>query len=164
LAALDAQQIKALFVQQSARFFETQPDLWSQRLSQVEFLVLQEVVPSPAMDMAQVILPMAGFGEQAGTVINQERRLLSLQQAFTPCGAALPDWEAIAKIMAAQGIPAPKDLNELHQEWSELVAGLTGFPFNGKLAEGIQLPYNKDTGMGTSCFDASTIKKMKLGL
>jgi len=164
LAALDAQQIKALFVQQSARFFETQPDLWNQRLSQVEFLVLQEVVPSPAMDMAQVILPMAGFGEQAGTVINQERRLLSLQQAFTPCGAALPDWEAIAKIMAAQGIPAPKDLNELHQEWNELVAGLTGFPFDDKLAEGIQLPYNKDTGMGTSCFDASTVKKMKLGL
>ena len=74
------------------------------------------------------------------------------------------DWEAIAKIMAAQGLSAPKDLKELHQEWSELVAGMAGLPFADKLAEGIQLPYNKDAGMGTSCFDTSTIKKMKLGL
>ena len=128
MAALDAQQIKALFVQQSARLFQAQPDLWGQRLAQVEFLVLQEAVPSPAMDMAQVVLPMAAFGEQAGTVINQERRLLSLQQAFAPVGAALPDWEAISKLMAAQGLPAPKDLGELHQELSELVAVSGWFP------------------------------------
>jgi len=114
--------------------------------------------------MAQVVLPMAAFGEQEGTVVNMERRLLKLQQAFAPCGAALADWEAIARIMAAQGLPAPKDLNELHQEWNEVVAGMAGFPFNGKLAEGIQLPYNKDSGSGTCCFDASTVKKMKLGL
>ncbi|HBD07878.1 MAG TPA: hypothetical protein DCZ69_06420 [Syntrophobacteraceae bacterium] len=160
LAALDSQQIKALFVQQAARL----GDAYLQRLGQVDFLVLQEAVTSPAMDMAQVVLPMAAFGEQEGTVVNMERRLLKLQQAFAPCGAALADWEAIARIMAAQGLPAPKDLNELHQEWNEVVAGMAGFPFNGKLAEGIQLPYNKDSGSGTCCFDASTVKKMKLGL
>jgi predicted molibdopterin-dependent oxidoreductase YjgC len=160
LAALDAQQIKALFVQQPSRL----DDSYLQRLGQVDFLVVQDTVPSSAMDMAQVVLPMAAFGEQQGTVVNVERRLLSLQQAFAPCGGALADWEAIARIMAAQGLPAPKDLDELHQEWSEVVVGLTGFPFNGKLAAGIQLPYDKDSGNGTCCFDASAIKKLKLGL
>jgi formate dehydrogenase major subunit len=162
LAALDAQQIKGLFVQQSAKFWETQPDLWRKRLSQVEFLVLQESVPSPAMETAQVVLPLAAFGEQAGSVVNQERRLLDLQPGFAPCGEARADWEALAQIMAAQGIPAPQDLAELRQELSEVVAGLAGFPWNGKLAAGEQLPWNKDKG--TVCFDPATIKKLKLGL
>jgi formate dehydrogenase major subunit len=162
MAALDAQQIKGLFVQQSARFWETQPDLWRKRLSQVEFLVLQENVPSPAMEMAQVVLPMAAFGEQAGSVVNQERRLLGLQQGFAPCGEARADWEAVAQILAAHGLAAPKDLAELRQELSELVAGMTGFPWNEKLVSGEQLPWRKDSG--TTCFDPATVKKMKLGL
>jgi predicted molibdopterin-dependent oxidoreductase YjgC len=122
--ALDAQQIKGLFVQDAAYLLEKDSEKWQRLLSQVEFLVVQEIVPSPALDLAQVVLPSAGFGEQVGTILNMERRLLGLRRIFAPQGLACEDWKVIAQIMAAQGITFPKNLDAIRQEISALVPEL----------------------------------------
>jgi formate dehydrogenase major subunit len=122
--ALHAQHIKGLFVQDAAYLFEKDAEKWQRLLSQVEFLVVQEIVPSPALDLAQVVLPSAGFGEQVGTVLNMEGRLLGLRRVFAPQGLACEDWKVIAQIMAAQGLTFPKDLDAIRQEISALVPEL----------------------------------------
>jgi predicted molibdopterin-dependent oxidoreductase YjgC len=122
--ALEAQQIKGLFVQDAAYLLEKDPERWKKLLSQVDFLAVQEIVPSPALDLAQVVLPSAGFGEQTGTIVNMERRLLDLGKVFAPQGQARADWEVLAQIMAAQGITYPKDIETIHQEISALVPEL----------------------------------------
>ena len=166
IAALDAQQIKGVFVQQAALLWERESSLWQKRLSQAEFVVLQEIVPSSAMDLAHVVLPAAAFGEQQGTLINHERRLLSLAKPFPPCGEARSDWEILAQIMAAQSLPSTLDLSALHQEMSELVAGLSGLPWEQMNGGGIQVPWNAEKGEGTPFLDLTGVGRgrLKLGL
>ena len=73
------------------------------------------------MDLAQLVLPAAAFGEQEGSVINLEGRLLRLARVFDPAGTSLADWEIIAKIMAAQRLPSPESLSAVQKEISTLV-------------------------------------------
>jgi formate dehydrogenase major subunit len=166
IAALDAQQIKGVFVQQAALLWERESSLWQKRLSQAEFVVLQEIVPSSAMDLAHVVLPAAAFGEQQGTLINHERRLLSLAKPFPPCGEARSDWEILAQIMAAQSLTSTLDMNVLHQEMSELVTGLSGLPWEQMNGGGIQVPWNAEKGEGTPFLDLTGVGRgrLKLGL
>lgn len=124
--ALEAGLIKALLVQDAALLREKEPKRWDQLLKQVEFLVLLETVPSPAMDYAQVILPVAGYAEQSGTVLNQELRLLRLGRAFEPKGESLPDWEILSRILAAQGLPFPREMQAIHQEIQEVLSQMAG--------------------------------------
>lgn len=163
-AALDGQLVKGLLLQNAAALLRAEPDAWRERLAQLECLVVLEQVPGPALDIAHVVLPTAAFGEQDGFVVNQERRVLRLQQAFKPCGEALADWQVVARLMTAQGIAAPNTLADIHGEISQLVSGFAGFPWASLNGVGVQLPWNKEKQSGTPLFDPAGIKKMKLGI
>ncbi|NTV43491.1 MAG: molybdopterin-dependent oxidoreductase, partial [Syntrophobacteraceae bacterium] len=95
-------------------------------LKKIDFLVVQESVPSQAMDFARVVLPACAFGEQSGTVFNMERRLLRLKQAFSSPGQALPDWEILRRLMAAQGFEVPPDLEGIQREIAKAAPDLGG--------------------------------------
>ena len=57
-------------------------------------------------DLADVLLPAAGWGEKDGTVTNSERRV-SRQRAFLPAPAeARPDWRIISDVAARMGFGA----------------------------------------------------------
>ena len=120
-SALEQGLIKGLFVQNAAALWEKDAVKWERLFKSVDFLILQEQISSPAMDLAQVVLPTAVFGEQEGSVINLEGRLLKLARVFDPAGTSLADWEIIAKIMAAQRLPSPENLSAVQKEISTLV-------------------------------------------
>jgi len=122
--ALEAGQIKGLVVQDAAGLWKRDRERWQSLLSNLEILVLLESVPSPAMELANVVLPVAAYGEQVGSVINLEGRLLDLSKVFPSEGKSMADWEIIKQIMATQGISFPRDMAAIHDEIKTLVPHL----------------------------------------
>jgi NADH-quinone oxidoreductase subunit G len=61
-------------------------------LSQLEFLVVQDLFLTETAQLADVVLPAASFAEREGTFTNAERRVQHFLQARRPEGDAPPDW------------------------------------------------------------------------
>ncbi|MBI4309122.1 MAG: molybdopterin-dependent oxidoreductase [Candidatus Omnitrophica bacterium] len=69
-------------------------------LKQLEFLVVQDMYhTTQTAQMADLILPAAGWGEKEGTMINSERRMGILRKVAKAPGQALADF-AIFKLIA----------------------------------------------------------------
>ena len=87
-------EIKGLFVLGEDPAM-TDPDANHARkaLSETEFLVVQEILPSETTPYADVILPGAASAEKDGTFTNTERRIQRVRKALDPPGQARPDWE-----------------------------------------------------------------------
>ncbi|WP_340117794.1 molybdopterin-dependent oxidoreductase [Pelagibius sp. 7325] len=68
------------------------------------FVVVSDVeARTDTTELADVLLPAAGWGEKDGTVTNSERRI-SRQRAFLPPpGEAKPDWRILCDVAAALG-------------------------------------------------------------
>ncbi len=125
---LEAGLIQGLFVQQANSLWEKGAGKWKDLLSGVELLVIADSSPSPAMDLAHVVLPLACFGEQEGTVMSQEGTVLRLGRVLEPQGDSVADWEILLRILAAQGLQTPRDLESIQREIAKLVPQLPGFP------------------------------------
>ncbi len=69
-----------------------------ENLEAIDFLVLQEILPSETARYADVLLPGASFAEKTGTFTNTERRVQMVRQAIKPVGDARPDWWIISEI------------------------------------------------------------------
>ncbi|MCU0571425.1 MAG: FAD-dependent oxidoreductase [Syntrophobacteraceae bacterium] len=123
---LEAGLIRGLFVQEAHLLWEKDPGKWKDLLGRVELLAVADCSPGPALDLAHVVLPMAGFGEQQGTVINQEGTILDLRRVFEPQGESLGDWEIPRRLLAAQGLHAPDGLESIQKEMRNLVPQLAG--------------------------------------
>ncbi len=54
-------------------------------------------------DLADIVLPAAGWGEHDGTRCNGERRLRLYPRFYDPPGEAQPDWWAVARFAQAMG-------------------------------------------------------------
>ena len=52
---------------------------------------------------ADVLLPGALWAEAEGVMINSERNMTLMQKAIDPPGAALPDWQIIARVACEMG-------------------------------------------------------------
>jgi predicted molibdopterin-dependent oxidoreductase YjgC len=91
--AAERGQVKGLFVLGENPAM-TDPDINHARkaLSETEFLVVQEILPSETTEYADVILPGVSFAEKDGTFTNTERRVQRVRAALEPLGNARPDW------------------------------------------------------------------------
>ena len=67
-------------------------------LSQVDFIVLHGIYPSPLFEIADVVFPSVAFTEEDGTITSLERRVQRLAAVVKPVGMALPDWKIICLI------------------------------------------------------------------
>ena len=106
-----------------------------------EFTVVSDIVETDTTELADVILPAAGWGEKSGTVTNSERRI-SRQRAFLPVpGEARPDWQIICDVAHKMGwkddfyYPNPAMIFQEHAALSQRaeslgsdfdISGLTG--------------------------------------
>ena len=64
-------------------------------LSDLDFLVVQDVNFSATAQYANVILPASPSLEKEGTFVNTERRIQRLYQVLEPLGESKPDWQII---------------------------------------------------------------------
>lgn len=82
-------------------------------LSKLEFLVVQDMYHSTeTAQLADLVLPGAGWGEKEGTFINSERRIGVASKVSSPAGESKPDF-AIFRLLADAWGCGP-----LFQEWS----------------------------------------------
>jgi len=158
LDAAERGEIKGLFILGENPAM-TDPDANHTRkaLSETEFLVVQEILPSETTVYADVILPGASFAEKEGTFTNTERRVQLGRKALSPPGLARPDWEILAdlarriqKRMGMDGDGAPYASWEYNSpaEIMEEIAALT--PIYG----GIRYDRIEKVGLQWPCSDA----------
>jgi len=81
-------------------------------LGQLDFLVVQDLyTTTETAELADLVLPAAGWGEKEGTFINSERRIGRIRRVRRAPGQALTDFAIVKLIAAAWGC------GELFQQW-----------------------------------------------
>ena len=72
-------------------------------LSQVDFLMVQDIFLTEVAELAHVVLPSASFAEEDGTFTNTERRVQRVRKAIEPIGDSKPNWVIISLLAEAMG-------------------------------------------------------------
>jgi formate dehydrogenase major subunit len=120
------------------------------RLESLEFMVVQDIFLTATAEMADVVLPAAGWGEAEGTFTSSERRVQRVRKVVDPPGEAHDDIEILCDLARALG----HDWQPLRAEqaWDELrsLSPLHGGMSYPRLAErgGIQWPCPDETSDG----------------
>ncbi len=106
--------IKALWIvaTNSAHSWINQADL-VELFGQLDCLVVQDLYPTTeTAQLADIMLPAAGWGEKEGTFINSERRYGRIRRVVRAPGQALADFSIFKLVADAWGC------GELFEEWS----------------------------------------------
>ena len=114
-------------------------------LSNLDFLVVQEIFENETSKFAHVILPAASFLEKSGTFTNAERRIQVVEAAATPPGAAKTDLEIYKLISASLGHELPYEGPEdVMAEIAELTPHFAGVTYERLGRRGLQWPVAAD--------------------
>ncbi|MCZ9311958.1 MAG: molybdopterin-dependent oxidoreductase, partial [Methanocorpusculum sp.] len=113
-------------------------------LTNLEFLVVQDIFFNETCEFADVVLPAVCFAERDGTQTNTERRVQRWHRAASPPGEAKADWRIIADIAAALGYADQfswTSYDEIFSEIASLTPQYAGLDY-GRLEnpDGIQWP------------------------
>ena len=83
---------------------------------------------------ADVLLPGALWAEAEGVMINSERNMTLMQKAIEPPGAALPDWQIIARVACEMGFAdafSYASAEEVFEEITRASNPKTGYDLRG---------------------------------
>ena len=90
-------------------------------LEAAEFVVTQDVFAGTETNAyADVVLPATLWAEADGVMVNSERGLTLLRQAVDPPGAALPDWQLIARVASEMGFAEAFDYSCAEEVFDEI--------------------------------------------
>ncbi len=102
--AIDRGKVKAYYVMgENPVISEANANHVMHALQKLEFMVVQDIVPTPTMQFADIVLPAAAMLENEGSITNTERRVQWSFQAAKPPGEARPDWWIVSEIGKAVG-------------------------------------------------------------
>jgi predicted molibdopterin-dependent oxidoreductase YjgC len=97
--------------------------------SNVDFVVVQDILLTETAQLADVVLPAVTFAEKDGSMTNVDHHVQAIRKALRPLPGAKADWEiltALAYHMGEQWIYAsPRDIFLEIAESNPLYAGLT---------------------------------------
>ena len=99
-----------------------QPERVRKALTNVEFIVVQDILDNETAKIAHVILPGAAPSEKGGSFTNLEGRIQRFEPAVSPPGNAKPDWQ-ILDLLAVK-MKSPKSfgsLKSIRKEISHLI-------------------------------------------
>jgi predicted molibdopterin-dependent oxidoreductase YjgC len=120
-------------------------DRVARALSNLEFLVVQDLFPNESSRFADVILPAAAFLEKSGTFTNAERRLQLVEAAAEPPGEAKTDLEIYKLVSARLGHELPyAGPEDVMAEIAELTPDLAGVTYERIGRRGLQWPVAPD--------------------
>ncbi len=90
---------------------------------------------------ADVLLPGALWAEAEGVMINSERNMTLMQKVIEPPGAALPDWQIIARVACEMGFAEAfsyASADEIFVEITRASNLKTGYDLRGASHEGLR--------------------------
>jgi len=92
-------------------------------LSNLEFLVVQDMFLTETAQLASVVLPSASFAEKDGTFTSTERRVQRIRKCIEPLGDTKPDWQILSELAQRAGY---REMNyKTPKEIMEEIASLT---------------------------------------
>jgi formate dehydrogenase major subunit len=105
LEAMDRRELTALYViGENPMQSEADRHLTEQRLTGLDFMVVQDIFLTATAEIADVVLPAAAsWAESEGTVTNSERRVQRVRKAMDPPGEAREDLWIIYEIARRMG-------------------------------------------------------------
>ena len=141
--AMDEGELRALYIiGENPLQSEADSTQMARRLGDLDFMVVQDIFLTATGEMADVVLPAAGWAETEGTFTSSERRVQRVRKAIDPPGDAQDDIALISQLARALGHEWPTPTAE--EAWDEL-RGLSplhgGMPYS-RLEEsgGLQWP------------------------
>ncbi len=150
--AARAGQLRGLWIQgEDVAQSDPNQDAVIEALDSLELLVVQELFLSETARRAHLVLPAAGWLEQAGTFTNAERRIQLVRPAASPPGEARPDLEIALDVAAALGAdwgrPTPAQvMGEIARVAPQLFGGVSHARLAG---DGLQWPCPSPDHPGT---------------
>lgn len=137
------------------------PEL-SKPLSELEFLVVQDLFLSETAKLANVVFPAASFVEVDGTFSGPPGEQLMVKKAMEPLGSSKPDWQITASLAQKLG-HSGFDYASLQSVQKEMPSCQEEIPGNGELASCEPLenssqdfPFILVAGQGLFSFGSST--------
>lgn len=150
--AMDRKGIKALYVIGEN---PVQSDADANRVQHVleglDILVVQDILMTKTAQMADVVLPAAGWAENDGTVINSERRVQRVRPAIKPPGVAKQDHFIVQDI--ANRLGAKWNYQSAEDIWDEirqLASIFAGMTYARLDQGGLQWPCTDENHPGTT--------------
>jgi formate dehydrogenase major subunit len=114
-------------------------------------MVVQDIFLTATAELADVVLPAAGWGESEGTFTSSERRVQRVRKAVDPPGEARDDIEILSSLARAMGHDWPTPTAE--EAWDEMrsLSPLHGGMSYRRLEEmgGIQWPCPDESSEGS---------------
>ena len=108
------------------------PQLVTEALRTVPFLIVTDVYMTETAKMADLILPSSTYAEKDGTYTNMSRHVQAVTSAILPQGTSKPDFDILIELAEALGKPFQKStLPEIQQEIEEAAPVYKG-TFPGK--------------------------------
>ncbi len=135
-------EIKALYII-GENPLVSDPDLNHARdsFAHLDFLVVQDIFLTETAQMADVVLPSACFAEKEGTFTNTERRVQRVRRAVEAPGQARPDWQILADVATAMGVPMNyANAEEIMAEISRVTPSYGGISYGRLEQEGLHWP------------------------
>ncbi len=81
-------------------------------LSKLQLLVLLDILPSPASDLAHFVLPGGSFAEKDGTFVNHAGLAQSIERAIRSPGEARPDGRILWDLAGRRGLFHPQTVRQ----------------------------------------------------
>lgn len=96
ITAAESGQLKALYIMgENPLRSLPQPQRVKAALANLEFFVVQDILDSEIVKLADVVLPGAAASEKSGSFTNLEGRIQGFSAVVSPPGKAKPDWEIL---------------------------------------------------------------------
>ena len=96
-----------------------------QTLSNLEFLVCQELFLTETAKLAHVVLPACSYAEKDGTFTNTEGHVQAVRKAIEPLGESRPDWEIASALSVGMGIPIEyESVKDIGKEIRNMIPGI----------------------------------------
>jgi len=152
MKALQKGEVRGLYVMgEDILLSEPNTSALEEGLNRVDFLVVQDILPTETMRYADVVLPAACFAEKDGVFTNSDRRVQRVRKAVDPPGQARPDWQILCDVARAVGydMPAYASPGEVYAEMAGLCDKFAGISHERIGARGLQWPCPDPTHPGT---------------
>ncbi len=110
-------------------------------LSNIEFLVVQDIFLTETAEYADVVLPASTYAEKDGTFTNTERRVQKVRKAVEPIGDSKPDGVIIQELMQLlDDHDTIMTAREVMDEIAELTPIYSGIDYDRIDKQGLQWP------------------------
>jgi formate dehydrogenase alpha subunit len=104
IQAAAERKLKGLFIMgENPMLSDPDVNFVKKAISNLEFLVVQDIFLSETAQMADVFLPAASYAEKDGTFTNTERCVQRVRMAIEPLAESRPDWQILCNIAEAAG-------------------------------------------------------------